>query len=103
MRFMQGPDKEPDGVRGPSIPWLDAQPQSSPSVSRRAVLRTVSFVAGACILARLLILYLVVPIAFLLALILAVLALRLHPVAGGLVFVAGIGFGIGFYFDHVVR
>ena len=97
---------EPDWSRSDSSPhvaWLDPDDSPAQTAKDGVLRRMVAFLVGIWLLARMLIIYVGVPCAFVVALIVLVLVLRLPPLIGGLLFALGIGFGVGFYFDEIVR
>ena len=97
---------EPDWSRSDAarhVSWLDPAESAVRTAKDGLLRRTAAFLVGIWLLARMLIIYVGVPCAFVVALIVLVLVLRLPPLIGGLLFALGIGFGVGFYYDEIVR
>ncbi len=84
------------------IAWLDSD-ESSESPKPSALHRALAFIAGICIVARLMLVYVVVPCVFVVAVIVVILALRLPTLVGGILFALAFGSGVAVYFDRVVR
>jgi hypothetical protein len=84
------------------IEWLDFPEELKPEENR--LLRFVgSFGGGIWMLARPILLYVAIPCLFLLALVTVATVLPIHPLLGGLIFAVGLGLGLTFYYDHIVR
>lgn len=103
MRNTSDHDSEPlpsdSPVRGA---WLESD-NSSPESSDGMLMRGTSLLAGIWLFAQLLIIYVVVPLAFVVMLAVLLLVIRVHPLIGGIMFALGVGLGVSFYLDEIVR
>ena len=83
------------------IEWLDA-PETAAKPDGAQTLRRVLSLARAVWLVTLpLIVYVAVPILFLITLVVGSIMLRLHPLLGGAIVAIGFGLGMTLYYDIV--
>lgn len=84
------------------VEWLDSD-DSKAEPSKGVLIRAISLLAGIWLFAQLLVIYVVVPLVFVIVLAVLLLVIRVHPLVGGIVFALGVGLGVGIYLDEIVR
>ena len=84
------------------VAWLDTENASASPPWTRALQRAASLLLGICVFTRIAVLYLVVPVAFMIVL-LSLTKFFLPHYLANYIFALGLGIGVAIYFDVVLR